>query len=120
MACYCDDIRYTCNIGPTGTQSFVAVGRKAMLDFLLPVLDVTESMSVVESFAFRNEEARATVACFVKHKATGHVLSGKYRQVVRFRDGGIAQIDEFHDAARIAAFCKLVAVEATSQEAAGD
>ena len=118
MACYCDDIRYTCNIGPTGTEPFVAVGKKAMLDFLLPVLDVTESMSVVESFAFRNEAARATVACFVKHKATGHVLSGKYRQVVRFRDGGIAQIDEFHDAARIAAFWKLVAVEATSQEAA--
>ena len=76
VACYCDDIRYTCNIGPTGTQPFIAVGKKAMLDFLLPVLDVTVSMSVVESFAFRNEEARATVACFVKHNATGHVLSG--------------------------------------------
>jgi ketosteroid isomerase-like protein len=113
LACYCDDVRYTCNTGPSPSEPFVAVGKRAMMDFLLPVLDIATSMSVVERFVFKNDVARATVACFLRHHATGHVLSGKYRQVISFSDGKIAQIDEFHDAARIAAFWKLVNAEAS-------
>jgi ketosteroid isomerase-like protein len=112
LACYCDDIRYTCNTGPTPPEPFVAVGKQAMMAFLLPVLDIATSMSVVERFVFRNDMATATVACFLTHHATGHVLSGKYRQVIGFREGKIARIDEFHDAARIASFWKLVNADA--------
>lgn len=112
LACYCDDVRYTCNIGPNPSEPFVALGKQAMMDFLLPVLDIATSMSVVQRFAFKNDMATATVACFLTHHATGHVLSGKYRQIVAFRDDKIAQIDEFHDAARIAAFWKLVNADA--------
>jgi ketosteroid isomerase-like protein len=108
MACYCDDIRYTCNTGPSSAEPFVAVGKSAMLGFLEPVLEITESMSVVEHFVLNDNVARATVSCFVKHNATGHVLSGSYRQILVFRDGKIAEIEEFHDAARIAAFWKMV------------
>jgi len=116
LACYCEDVRYTCNTGPNPSEPYVAVGKPAMMDFLLPVLDIATSMSVVERFVFRNGVATATVACFVTHRATGHVLSGKYRQVIAFRDEKIAQIDEFHDAARIAAFWKLVNAEASVKE----
>jgi ketosteroid isomerase-like protein len=114
LACYCDDIRYTCNTGSNGADSFVAVGKQAMLDFLLPVLNIAESMSVVERFVFKDGMARATITCFVRHKATGHVLSGSYRQILVFREGKIAKIDEFHDAARIAAFWRMVKVEAAA------
>jgi ketosteroid isomerase-like protein len=120
LACYCDDVRYTCNTGPNPSEPFVAVGKQAMMDFLLPVLDIATSMSVVERFVFRNDVATATVACFLTHQATGHVLSGKYRQVITFREGSIAQIDEFHDAARIAAFWKLVNAEANVKEDTDD
>ena len=115
LACYCDDIRYTCNVGPSGTEPFIAIGKQAMLDFLSPVLTVAESVSVVERFVFNEDVATSTVACFVKHKATGHVLSGTYRQIALFREGKIAQLDEIHDAARIAAFWKMVNVEATQK-----
>jgi ketosteroid isomerase-like protein len=112
LACYCDDICYTCNTGSSGAESFRAVGKQAMLDFLLSVLATTESMSIIEGFAFKDSTARANVACFVKHKATGHVLNGTYRQILTFCDGKIASIDEYHDAARIAAFWKMVDAEA--------
>jgi ketosteroid isomerase-like protein len=108
MACYCDDIRYSCNTGPSNAEPFVAVGKSQMLGFLEPVLEITESMSVVERFKLDDNVARATISCFVKHTATGHVLSGTYRQILVFRDGRIAEIEEFHDAARIAAFWKMV------------
>ena len=113
LACYCEDIHYSCNTG-SSAEPFVAVGKQAMRDFLLPVLDIAESMSVVDRFVFKDNMARATIACFVTHKATGHVLSGSYRQVLVFREGKIAKIEEFHDAARIAAFWKMVDVEAAS------
>ena len=120
LACYCDDVRYTCNTGPNPPEPFVAVGKQAMMDFLLPVLGIATSMSVVERFVFRNDAATATAACFVTHHATGHVLSGKYRQVIAFRDEKIAQIDEFLDAARFAAFWKLVIAEASVKEETDD
>lgn len=105
---YCDDICYTCNVEPAAAQPVRINGRAAMREFLTKVQGVAQSMSVVEAFQFDGSVARATVACFVKHNGTGIVLSGYYRQVLRFRSGQISHLEEFHDAARLEAFWRLV------------
>lgn len=80
-----------------------------MRQFLEPLTNLIESVSVVEGFQFQGDTARATIACYLKHYATGIVLSGQYRQVIRFKGDYIDQLEEFHDAARLATFWKLVA-----------
>ena len=85
-----------------------STGREAFRNFLARVLSVTESATVVEAFQFDGTLARANVACFVKHNSTGMVLSGYYRQVFRFRGRFISHLDEFHDAARLQAFWRMV------------
>jgi len=52
----------------------------------------------------------------VPHKGTGHKLAGTFRQVVYYRNNQIAQLEEFHDAARMAAFWRLVAGEAIDDD----
>ena len=60
--------------------------------------------------------ARAQIDTYVRHRRTGHVLAGSYRQVVTYRGNEIWRIEEYHDAAKMAAFWRLVA----SEETAGD
>jgi ketosteroid isomerase-like protein len=105
---YCEDIVYTCNGMPDG-QPVRFDGREAMRGFLAPVLDVAESASVVSRFVFDAGVARTQVACFVRHKKTKIVLSGSFRQIIRFSGTRISRLDEFHDAAKLNAFWRLVA-----------
>lgn len=109
---YTDDIVYVCNTHHPKGRAMTLNGRAAMHDFLAPVLDVAESMSVTESFEYHSGIGRAHVATFIRHRLTGHVLSGTYRQVVMFRDSRICRLEEFHDATKMAAFWRLVETEA--------
>lgn len=110
LSFYSPGIVYTCNGEPSGPQANPVryVGREAMRGFLGPLLETTESVSVVEAFQFDGEKARVNVACYLRHYRTGIVLSGQFRQVVRFQNGLVSQLEEFHDAAKLATFWKLV------------
>lgn len=104
---FCEDIVYTCNSEPDG-EPMRLVGRDAMRGFLLPVLHVAESASVVETFTFDGTVARTRVGSFVKHKKTHFAVSGHFRQVFQFRGKRVSQLDEFHDAAILKVFWRLV------------
>lgn len=108
LGIYHERIQFSCNLpGPDG-EPLKITGRAGMEAFLRPILDVVDNISVVELFDYKDGVGRASVACSLRHRATGHTLAGQYRQVVRFLDGQILALEEYHDAARLAAFWKLV------------
>ncbi len=109
LSYYSDDVIYTCNAEPSGGRAVQYHGRQALRAFLQPLLDQIECVSVVDAMHFDGAKARATIACYMKHDSTGIVLSGQYRQVIRFKGGLIDRLEEFHDAAKLASFWKIVA-----------
>ncbi len=109
LAQYVDDLTYWCNTGgPDGTPMTIA-GKDGLRDFMQSIAQVAESVSVSEYFRLQDGVGRANIECYIRHKSTGHKLVGSYRQVVTYRGDKIARLEEFHDAARMAAFWRLIA-----------
>lgn len=109
FAYYNPDVLYTCNtlVGDGFPQQIS--GRDAMRDFLVPMLDEVECLTVVEAFHFTEDTARAMIAVWLRHLSTGIELSGQFRQVFRFDEFyKIVSLEEFHDAAKLRAFWQLV------------
>ncbi len=52
---------------------------------------------------------RFQVEFMYRHRASGEVLSGRFRLVMLIEDGLIKRADEFHDSAKVEAFMRLVA-----------
>jgi ketosteroid isomerase-like protein len=77
---------------------------------------VAESATATEHFQFEDGIGRATVEAYIRHRRTGHVLSGTFRQIITYRGRKIARLDEYHDAAKMAAFWRMVASEETVEE----
>lgn len=115
---YTDDIFYQCNAIDLRSPPAIIVGKPAMRAFLQPIASITECMSVTESFQFHSGIGRARASCFLKHRASGHTLTTTYRQIVMFRQMRISRMEEFHDAAKLAAFFRLIEGE-ESRSAAG-
>jgi len=111
LANYVDDLVYFCNTGGVNGGPLTIEGKAGLEAFLDSVVTVAQSMSVIESFQFDVGIGRARIACFIRHRKTGHTLSGSYRQIVSFRGSLICRVEEFHDAARMAAFWRLVKSE---------
>lgn len=112
LSYYSPDVVYTCNAETAGPRAVRYAGREAMRGFLEPVLAQIECVSVVDATHYdevRGPRLRTTVSCYMKHISTGIVLSGQYRQVLSFKNGFIDRLEEFHDAAKLASFWKLVA-----------
>lgn len=114
LSYYADDLTYWCNAGSLDGTPYVIEGKPAYRTFLRSIASVAESASVTEHFTFEDGVARASVEAYIRHRRTGHTLSGTYRQVVTYRGRKILKIEEFHDAAKMAAFWRMV----TSDEAA--
>jgi hypothetical protein len=60
---------------------------------------------------------RSKIECYIRHKTTHHTLVGSYRQLVTYRDNRIARTEEFHDAAKMIAFWKMISGEAAIEKA---
>lgn len=114
LGCYADDCVYWCNAGVKLGVPFVLEGKSAFRAFLRNIQLVADSRSVIDLFQFDGKVARAQIDAYVRHRQTGHVLAGSYRQVVTYRGTEIWQVQEYHDAAKMAAFWRLV----TSEQAA--
>jgi ketosteroid isomerase-like protein len=54
------------------------------------------------------DTVRFQVEFMYRHRASGEVLSGRFRMVMRTRDGLIVRADEYHDRAKVEAFMRLV------------
>jgi ketosteroid isomerase-like protein len=109
LAQYVEDLTYWCNTGGADGLPLTIKGRDQLREFLQSITAVAESMSVTDYFRFEDGVARASVECYIRHKRTGHVLAGSYRQVVTYRDGLIERVEEYHDAAKMAAFWRMIA-----------
>lgn len=107
-----ENVCYQSNTGSADGSPITLIGREQLGAYLSPMIQVIESATVVDSFRYERGVARAQVIAYVKHKSTGHVLTGTYRQVVHFQNSLICRLEEFHDAAKMAAFWKLISVDA--------
>ena len=109
---YVDDLVYTCNTGGPAGEPVTLYGKTAMRERFAPVLVTVESKTSVDGFSFEGGIARIRLSSCVRHKATGHVLAGSFRQVMHFRGFKICKLEDYHDAARMAAFWRLVQSDA--------
>ncbi len=108
LSFYVEDLTYVCNTGGADGGPLQINGRQALREMLLEINKVAEGISVTDYFRFRDGVARATVECFIRHRMTSHTLVGSYRQLVTYRDNKIARLEEFHDAARMITFWRMV------------
>jgi ketosteroid isomerase-like protein len=114
---YVDDLTYYCNTGGPDGGALLISGKQALRDMLRPIADAAESVSVSEYFRYEDGVGRATIECYIRHKTTRHVLVGSYRQIVTYRDDKIERMEEFHDAAKMIAFWKMISGNAAIEKA---
>jgi len=105
---YTEDIWFQRNSSDFEIPPDVIRGREAMGAFLRDVAEKAEGMAVLESFQFHSGIARSRVSYFLKDRSTGQTLTATYRQIVMFRDMQISRMEQFHDAARLSAFFRLI------------
>jgi ketosteroid isomerase-like protein len=53
------------------------------------------------------DEVRYQVEFMYRHRASGEVLSGRFRMIMRVENGLLVRTDEYHDRARVEAFMRL-------------
>lgn len=105
---YHDDLSYYCNMGGSDGNALRLFGKSDMRAFLEPVIKVADCISVPISFSYQNGMGRAQVEVIIRHRESGNVLNGTYRQILLFEDYKIKALEEFHDAARMRAFWEMV------------
>lgn len=116
LSYYADDCVYWCNAGALDGSPFVVEGKQHFRTFLRSIASVAESISVIEHFQFEDGIGRAKIEAYIRHRRTGHVLAGTYRQIVTYRGRKIARSEEYHDAAKMAAFWRLVTSDETAED----
>jgi ketosteroid isomerase-like protein len=84
-----------------GRDAIAATLRRIRADWdyiLYRPLALTEAGNIV----------RFQVEFMYRHRASGEVLNGRFRLVMRIEDGLIVRADEYHDRAKVEAFMRLV------------
>jgi ketosteroid isomerase-like protein len=114
---YTEDLLYYCNTGGPDGGPLTIEGKPALRQMLQAVVDVAESVSVPEYFRYEDGVGRSKIECYIRHKTTHHTLVGSYRQLVTYRGDKIARMEEFHDAAKMIAFWKMISGEAAIEKA---
>lgn len=90
---------------PTGGQT---VGREAIEVGLRQVRAIFKFLLYrPREFVTKGNEVRLQVEFMIRHRASGEVLSNRFRIVMRIEDGLIVHADEYHDRAKFEAFMRL-------------
>lgn len=111
---YVDDLTFWSNVSGVDEQPLTIVGKPAFRLFVQSIAKAMDSASVLEHFRFCDGVGHARVEYYIRDRRTKHALCGAYRQVTVFRDGRILRAEQYHDAARTAAFWRLIANETAS------
>lgn len=109
---FVEDLTYFCNTGGPDGGPLTIVGQAAYRGMLQTILDVAESVCVSEYFRFAEGTGRAKIECYIRHKTTRHTLVGSYRQLITYQGDKIVRLEEFHDAAKMIAFWRMISGEA--------
>ena len=104
---YVEDLVYVTNTGPDGS-SLTIRGKEAFRARFEPIMGIVEAKTTVQHFHYDGRIARVRFGAYVRHRQTGHEMTGSYRQVIEFRGFQICRLEDFHDAAKMAAFWRLV------------
>ena len=104
---FCDDLVFVEHAGKGGSGFKVRHGSKAFGDYLQTYLDVADCVSAVNFLSFDGIYIRTVIGFSVIHRANSLKLVGRFRQVIRLRDGCISQLDEYHDVDASASFWEL-------------
>lgn len=108
---FCDDLVYHSNTGGFDGEPITIHDKGPFRELYSSVLVAAESSVAVTNFQFDQGIARTQQTAITRHRTTGHELVGSYRQLTEFRDGKISKVEQFHDAARMAAFWRLIQME---------
>jgi ketosteroid isomerase-like protein len=104
-----DDVVYALHISnealPFGGESHGKERIKGILYAILADFDYRKYEPVI--LGVRGDVARVQVSFVYHHRRTGEDLVGSKRLVITLRDGLIARVDEYHDAALVEAFMRL-------------
>jgi ketosteroid isomerase-like protein len=109
LAQYTDDMVFWCNAGYPSGGPIEIKGKAAFRESLAAILRTTRCTSRIVNFNYSEGRARVLAEHRMHHIASGISLSGTYRQLISFKRGKIQRLEEYHDAARLAAFWKLTA-----------
>ncbi len=104
---YVEDLVYVTNTGPDGS-SLTIYGREAFRARFEPIMDIVDAKTIVQHFQYDGSFARVRFNTYVRHRQTGLEMTGSYRQIIEFRGFKICRLEDFHDAAKMAAFWRLV------------
>lgn len=108
LAQYADDLTYWCNAGSLDGVPYVIEGKQSYRTFLMSITAVADSEARLERFQFEDGVLRGQIKASIRHRRTGLVLAGSYRMIATYRGRKIARIEEYHDAAKMAAFWRMV------------
>lgn len=104
-----DEMVYWNNV-PTPDGDTLVQGKPAFESFLTPLLEL-DGLSVPQGVKFKDGVATASVEFYLRDHKTGYSHSGTFRQVLRFRNGRILRMEEFHDAPALSTFMALLSNE---------
>ena len=116
---YVDDLVYISNAEGENGGPLTIYGKEAFRHRFAPVLAAVESKTAIEGFHFQDGLARVRLSTFVRHRTTGHVLTGSFRQLMHFRQLQICKLEDIHDAAKMRAFWQLVQLEMAGSDSSG-
>jgi ketosteroid isomerase-like protein len=114
---YVDDMVYATNTGPDGSLLTIR-GKEDFRARFEPVMKIVDATTSMQSFRFDGDAARIRFNTCVRHRQTGQEMTGSFRQLVQFRGFKICRLEDFHDAAKMAAFWRLVAMQTANSERA--
>jgi ketosteroid isomerase-like protein len=112
MLSWChDDVTHYLNAGVPDGGPLSLFGKAELRSFFTRVAGICESETVPITFTFRDGIGKAQIESDMTHRKTRNTLSGTFRQFVIFKGFKIAALEDYHDAARMKAFCDMVRSE---------
>lgn len=108
---FADDAAYTLHIDdeavPTGGR---AIGQAHIRGRLERHLEIFEQLLYRPGpLTTDGGTVRTRIEYWYRHRASAHDINGYFRHVWVISEGRVVSIDEYHDAAKFAAFMRLVA-----------
>lgn len=116
---FTDDLEYQINAGTEDGRPLHLIGKAEFDDFWRPLMTQMTTRTSPGRLVLSDNVGRVQVDVWLKHRLTGFVLTGSYRQILTFRGELICRIEEYHDAAKLNAFWSVVAAETAKADGAG-
>ncbi|MEQ1695090.1 MAG: nuclear transport factor 2 family protein [Hyphomicrobiaceae bacterium] len=112
LSCMSEDVAHILNLDGTLVPYGASVeGKPALRKKLQLLLDTFEFGALVnESLSVEGRKATGRYKFIYIHCASGERLSGSFRFIIEQRDGLIVRMEEYHDAAYVEAFVRLVSM----------